>query len=188
MLVYQRVIHSTIYGVCIYIYTPSIDVHPLWLVYQLLWWWQPGLDMNGYQNHVSIYQNHLMDKSHVNNVKWYPSIRITQVYWEPKKQPKTYSANYCECVILCFPKWWYLRYPGLSHPGDHPTWAAGGFTGKIMRPTNRKKKGNFTKTADLTLSLLTGAFDVGLLDGLGCWGCWDYEIHSRGSFPKIPYV
>jgi hypothetical protein len=51
-----------------------------------------------------------------------------------------------------------------------------------------KKKGNFTKTADLTLSLLTGAFDVGLLDGLGCWGCWDYEIHSRGSFPKIPYV
>ena len=49
-------------------------------------------------------------------------------------------------------------------PGDHPTWAAGRFTGE------------------------TGAFDVGLLDGLGCWGCWDYEIHSRGSFPKITYV
>ena len=60
--------------------------------------------------------------------------------------------------------------------------------GKLCDPPTEKKKGNFTKTADLTLSLLTGAFDVGLLDGLGCWGCWDYEIHSRGSFPKIPYV
>ena len=48
--------------------------------------------------------------------------------------------------------------------GDHPTWQ-GGFTGE------------------------TGAvLNVGLLDGLGCWGCWAYEIHSRGSFPKMPYV